>query len=226
MAGIVPAQAHRWRVPAAALAAMLALAAAQLLSAVQAQQQSCAAFTDPTVNAYWCVPCSALLHIFPCVICAITLHILSFFPHSRARAGNCTACIDAGCGFCLSTLTCLQGQATGPADNSICAEWQFGSSATCPGTCCLRERGCAMPAHAALIRATSPYTQARSLVYPAQCPQCRQLVQTCKAASSVLHCLTACGALLMRPACQWQTSLLRLAMAQCSTCHVPHPQRQ
>lgn len=64
MAVIESARAHRWSVPAAALAAALALAAAQLLQAVQAQQQSCAAFTDPTVNAYWCVPCSALLPVF------------------------------------------------------------------------------------------------------------------------------------------------------------------
>ncbi|GMH56019.1 hypothetical protein TrRE_jg12439, partial [Triparma retinervis] len=40
------------------------------------------------------------------------------------EVGKCGGCLaTAGCGYCLSTLTCLDGTADGPGDGSPCPNW-------------------------------------------------------------------------------------------------------
>ena len=45
---------------------------------------------------------------------------------------NCTVCVQAGCGFCLSTLQCADGDMTGPSDGSPCPSWVM-DAGMCPG---------------------------------------------------------------------------------------------
>lgn len=46
--------------------------------------------------------------------------------------GKCSDCnLMRGCGFCLSTLQCLEGTATGPLSEMPCPSWAFGQE-TCP----------------------------------------------------------------------------------------------
>ena len=45
---------------------------------------------------------------------------------------NCTSCAAAqGCGFCLSTLQCVEGDSLGPLDGSPCPSWVVAPT-TCP----------------------------------------------------------------------------------------------
>ena len=49
-----------------------------------------------------------------------------------ASVGRCPSCTNSGgCGFCESTLQCLSGTASGPADNSPCPSWSFEEN-SCP----------------------------------------------------------------------------------------------
>jgi hypothetical protein len=46
--------------------------------------------------------------------------------------GRCPSCTEEiGCGFCESTLQCLDGTATGPSNSSPCASWSFEKN-SCP----------------------------------------------------------------------------------------------
>ncbi|CAN0162239.1 unnamed protein product, partial [Hapterophycus canaliculatus] len=37
---------------------------------------------------------------------------------------NCTSCVGVGgCGYCLSTLQCVDGTSIGPSDGSPCPSW-------------------------------------------------------------------------------------------------------
>ena len=53
--------------------------------------------------------------------------------------GRCSPCLAEGCGYCLSTLTCLSGTASGgPSDGSPCPNWIHSDKAganACPGEC-------------------------------------------------------------------------------------------
>lgn len=57
-----------------------------------------------------------------------------FAPHrNRTDVGNCTDCVDVGgCGYCLSTLQCVDGTSIGPSDGSPCPSWIFEAD-VCPG---------------------------------------------------------------------------------------------
>lgn len=47
---------------------------------------------------------------------------------------NCTSCVGVGgCGYCLSTLQCVDGTASGPSDGSPCPSW-ISEPDVCPGT--------------------------------------------------------------------------------------------
>ena len=48
-----------------------------------------------------------------------------------SKCGQCN--IDDGCGFCLSTLTCMKGTNEGPSNGVPCPSWTF-SQETCPET--------------------------------------------------------------------------------------------
>lgn len=51
----------------------------------------------------------------------------------RTDVANCTSCASAsGCGYCLSTLQCLDGTSLGPSDGSPCPTW-ITSLDGCPG---------------------------------------------------------------------------------------------
>jgi hypothetical protein len=61
-------------------------------------------------------------------------------PLDRSEVTQCNPCVKAnGCGFCLSTLRCLDGGEEGPSDGSPCPNWLFSDSVTslefegCPG---------------------------------------------------------------------------------------------
>ena len=44
-----------------------------------------------------------------------------------SEAANCTQCIAHKCGFCLSSLRCSAGDASGPGDRSPCPHWLYDS---------------------------------------------------------------------------------------------------
>ena len=52
----------------------------------------------------------------------------------REEVRNCTACVSAtGCGYCLSTLSCMDGTATGPGGGIPCPNWvEPGHPNVCP----------------------------------------------------------------------------------------------
>jgi hypothetical protein len=51
----------------------------------------------------------------------------------RDAVGKCPACTAAdNCGYCLSTLQCLEGTESGPLNQSPCPSWSFQETG-CPG---------------------------------------------------------------------------------------------
>ena len=57
----------------------------------------------------------------------------------------CDPCVATdGCGFCLSSLECLEGDSDGPASGMPCSEWVTGASeASCPtDPACASRTGC------------------------------------------------------------------------------------
>jgi hypothetical protein len=63
-------------------------------------------------------------------ICTLNIH-----PSVAARveAAKCSSCLGTnGCGYCLSTLRCVEGSDGGPSDGSPCPNWVFETS-ECPG---------------------------------------------------------------------------------------------
>lgn len=52
---------------------------------------------------------------------------------TRDALGRCPACTGfEKCGYCLSTLQCVEGNAAGPLDKSPCPSWSYASDG-CPG---------------------------------------------------------------------------------------------
>ncbi len=52
---------------------------------------------------------------------------------NRDAIGRCDSCTALpNCGFCVSTLKCIDGLESGPTDGSPCPAWSFGGS-DCPG---------------------------------------------------------------------------------------------
>ena len=50
------------------------------------------------------------------------------------EVATCTPCASlSGCGYCLSTLACVEGDDSGPSDGSPCPEW-ISKSDACPNT--------------------------------------------------------------------------------------------
>lgn len=48
--------------------------------------------------------------------------------------GKCPVCAsNQGCGFCMSSLQCLEGNDNGPINGLPCSSWSF-SNITCPGS--------------------------------------------------------------------------------------------
>lgn len=53
-------------------------------------------------------------------------------PSFFESVATCPACVEAGCGFCLSTLRCEEGTAAGPTSMGMsCPSWVF-SQDDCP----------------------------------------------------------------------------------------------
>lgn len=53
---------------------------------------------------------------------------------NRTDVSNCTSCVGVGgCGYCLSTLQCVDGTESGPSDGSPCPSW-ISEPDVCPGT--------------------------------------------------------------------------------------------
>lgn len=47
--------------------------------------------------------------------------------------GKCPLCLSqSNCGFCVSTLQCLGGAASGPDNGTPCPQWTFGGQQNCP----------------------------------------------------------------------------------------------
>lgn len=60
------------------------------------------------------------------------LLIMSCLPY-RTDVANCTSCVEVeGCGYCLSTLQCIDGTSFGPLDGSPCPSW-ITEVTICPG---------------------------------------------------------------------------------------------
>lgn len=84
-------------------------------------------------NPSW--PCSIMvlmvLSLFPNIVsrrCPCISH-----PGCRTDVSNCTTCVGVeGCGYCLSTLQCMDGTPLGPSDGSPCPSW-ITDTETCPG---------------------------------------------------------------------------------------------
>ena len=102
--------------------------------------------------------------------------------HYRAEVANCSACVTTpGCGYCLSTLQCVEGSSTGPADGLPCPSW-LTSSGECPvvPTCdehlncnaCAGDFECAWCASKGLCMVMSEIfsTDCRGTVFDQPCP--------------------------------------------------------
>ena len=96
--------------------------------------------------------------------------------------GKCSECnLKSDCGFCLSTLQCLEGTDVGPLDGIPCPSWTF-QKETCPliptcdasdcHTCALKDE-CAWCASENLCTTISEAfsKDCRGLVFEPPCPQ-------------------------------------------------------
>ena len=63
---------------------------------------------------------------YVCFLCAICL----IFRDSVSQCGGCVEI--SGCGFCLSSLECIEGTDEGPLDGNGCPNWVT-EPFTCPG---------------------------------------------------------------------------------------------
>ena len=62
-------------------------------------------------------------------------HVISYciIPFHRSAVAKCGSCVDNNrCGYCLSTLRCVDGSILGPIDGSPCPSWVFDSPSDCP----------------------------------------------------------------------------------------------
>ena len=96
--------------------------------------------------------------------------------------GSCSSCTESkGCGFCESTLQCLNGTSSGPSDSMPCPSWSFEAN-SCPivPNCedYLDCSGCAMQDQCAWCASESLCTtisdafsrDCRGLVFEPPCP--------------------------------------------------------
>ena len=61
-------------------------------------------------------------------VCRATAH-----EHIRSEVSHCGGCVSTGgCGYCLSTLRCVEGSSLGPVDGSPCPNWLFETPSHCP----------------------------------------------------------------------------------------------
>ena len=67
------------------------------------------------------------------------------FASCGVEAAKCGGCVGtAGCGYCLSTLRCVEGDAAGPSDGSPCPSWVHGDATSCPAVpSCAGHTSCA-----------------------------------------------------------------------------------
>ena len=99
------------------------------------------------------------------------------------EVASCTPCTaTVGCGYCLSTLACVEGDESGPSDGSPCPEWISKSSA-CPSTptcelhescdTCASDDECAWCASESACMTISSIFEhdCRGTVFDAPCPQ-------------------------------------------------------
>ena len=98
------------------------------------------------------------------------------------QVNQCTSCsTNPKCGFCLSTLKCVEGDDVGPLDNTPCPDWRF-ENFECPvqptcekySTCgtCAGQSDCAWCASAGKCMTVSDvFTQScRGTVFDVPCP--------------------------------------------------------
>ena len=124
-----------------------------LLHVAQAIDLSCAQFSSKDSDDYW------------------------------TSVGRCQSCTDAKeCGFCESTLQCLNGTLSGPTVDAQCSSWSFESS-SCPllpncgdnldCTGCATQDQCAWCASENLCTTISDAfaRECRGLVFEPPCPE-------------------------------------------------------
>lgn len=107
--------------------ATLAVAAATLLFVVEtAAAMQCSDYNDAVEGSYWFVT-------ERCGVRACCLGLTLLAATLRNEVQNCTACVSQPqCGFCLSTLQCVDGDVDGPADGAPCPDWTH-VPVDCPG---------------------------------------------------------------------------------------------
>ena len=97
-------------------------------------------FTEMRERSARCFVFVALFAAFFHKAFALQLPCTSFnTPHDGSsnywiEVSNCSKCVQAaGCGFCLSSLLCMQGDGLGPTDGSPCPNWvPQGNTEICP----------------------------------------------------------------------------------------------
>jgi hypothetical protein len=127
------------------------------------------------------------LYALPLMSAAVNLPCSQFSSKDSddfwVSVGRCPSCTeDIGCGFCESTLQCLNGTASGPSDGKACPSWSFGLD-SCPAVPNCEDyidcSGCAMQDQCAWCASESICTtisdafsrDCRGLIFEPPCPE-------------------------------------------------------
>jgi mucin-19 len=110
-------------------------------------------------------------------------------PLLRTEVSKCGHCLAVdGCGYCLSTLRCMDGNTLGPLDGSPCPTW-IHQDVSCPGELCVQSSGCRLCRSQKLETGAFPTTEVPQCEEYTHCSTCVE-VEDCAWCASENQCMT------------------------------------